>query len=136
MTIGKAYLKGVLLPAGILPMIVFLYSVTDNFINGSKGAFLNDSLFWLFMIIPFVFSLTFSILGLSMFINLFKPIRSNKVLHFLSWFLLPVAYMLYSIYYLVIQNHISFELNDMSLSIIYLPFIVGLVYTYRKYKVS
>lgn len=136
MTIGEHYKKATLYPSIAVIVSTIVFSIIEN--KDYKSEWLRaESVVFLSITTAVIYCLIISFFSLTIFLIKFQKIKESNVLTFLSWFLFPVALITF-----VIIHEISFSIkyqekltSDFIYTIILnLPFVVGLIWSYYKYK--
>jgi hypothetical protein len=131
MILNRLYVRGVLLPSIIAIILTTVLSTIDN--NDYKSEwFTADSVIFMTIVVSFFHSLIISLLSLTIFLNN-KIIETISISTFLSWFLLPMGWILITVYK-TIDHRLNYETGTKDqlvyLITLNLPFVIGLVWTY------
>ncbi len=135
MTLNKLYIKGLLLPAIISVITTTVLSTIDN--SDYKSEWMSQGYFiGMVIVASFLHSLIISLLAITIFLNK-KIIKTNGILSFLSWFLLPMSWIILTIYK-TIDHRLNYETGTTGqlvyLVTLNLPFVIGLIWTFIIYK--
>lgn len=132
----KYYKIGVIYSSLVAIFLSVAFSVVDNY-NYKSEWLTAGSVIFLSIIFVIIYSLIISALSVSIFLVKFNRVKSSATLTLLSWFLLPFSFIA-----VILIHEINFKIkyqmestNDITyLIIVNLPFIIGLVWSYLKYK--
>ena len=125
--------------AVIYPSIFILFFCIINSIiaNYESDGLTDYSTIVTSIITSLIFLLLICGLSLTIFLNKFEKYNKNLIWNILTWFLLPFFYITI-IFIHDIKNRIKFEFgvgNDfLYLLILTLPFVIGLCWTFIKYR--
>lgn len=136
MTLGEHYKKATLYPSIAVIISTIVFSIIDN-IDYKSEWLTAESVIVLSITTAFVYCLIIGFFSLTIFLIKFQKIKESNVLTFLSWFLFPLSFIT-----IVFIHEISFSIkyqgkltSDFIYTIILnLPFAVGLIWSYYKYK--
>ena len=125
-------------PFILVMLFTTAYSIIDNY-NYKSEWLTAGSVISIQMVFTFLYSLIISCLSLTIFLNRFEKIRSNSLWRSLSWLFLPFSFII-----IVIVHEINFSMkyegklgSDFNyLIILNVPFIIGLIWSYIKYRNS
>lgn len=134
MKLFNYYKKAVLYPS----LFVLFFSIIHALIAHYESNGLTDySAIKMAMVSSLIFALLMSLLSLSIFLNKISRLHKNLIWNVLSWFLLPFFYLII-VFIHDLQIRIKYDFgfgNDfIFLSIMILPYILGLCYTFIKYR--
>jgi hypothetical protein len=140
MLLSRYYKKAVLLPSGIIILGCILYSVYDLTIGPGKNYksewLTADSvdMYAIFMVILHCGFL--AVLCSTIFLVRFPKVQANPALTFLSWFLLPMIYLGYLLVLLCRSVYHDVDVQGTCIIVlsITLPFILGLILTFIKFR--
>lgn len=138
MNLANLYKKAVIYPSfiGIIITLILFLFLNKNY----KSEWLTkESVLFMAVIYLIIYCLIICILSLTIFLNQ-KIIRSIGTASFLSWFLLPITWIIISVYKTTMFR--IYYAPETTIELIFLitinlPFVVGLIYTYIlfiKYK--
>ena len=134
MKLFKYYKKAALYPS----LFVLFFSLIHSLIANYESNGLTDySAISMSIITSFIFTLLMSLLSLSIFLNKITRFYKNLTWNVLSWFLLPLFYLaIVFIHDLKIRLKYDFGFGDdfIFLFIMILPYIIGLCWTFIKYR--
>lgn len=134
MKLFNYYGKAVIYPS---IFILFFSLINSIFYNYESDGLSDKSAIVTSIITSFIFCLLMCGLSLTIFLNKFKKLNKNLILNILSWFLLPFFYITI-IFIHDLKNRIKYDFgfgNDfLYLLIITIPFIIGLCWTFFKYR--
>lgn len=134
MKLFNYYKKAAIYPSFFILFFSIVHSIIDNY---ESGGLPDTSAILTSIITSCIFCLLMSLLILTIFLNKLKKFSNNFIWNILSWFLLPCFYLtIIFIYDLKIRIKYDFGFgNDfLYLLIMTIPFIVGLCWTYAKYR--
>ena len=140
MTLYKIYKQSVVYPSIILLIIAVSYSIIASLIN-EKEIYENElpmvEIIVLHVAAALLYGLLICTAALTIFLNKSERISSNSTLSALSWFLLPGGFMC-AVLGKAINEYITVNSSweVMYAVIANLPFIVGLLIGFRKFKTS
>jgi len=138
MTPNECYKKVTLYPSILVILVTIVFSVIDN--HDYKSEWMTaDSVIYLSIVTAIIYCLIISALSTTILLNKFDTIKDNPVLNFLTWFLLPYGFITVFIFHEVnskIQYDQEFGSDFAYVLILNFPFIVGLIWTYYKYRRS
>lgn len=138
MNLSKYYKKATLYPSVVVVFAMIVFSVVDDYDYKSEWM-TADFVILISIITSIIYCLIISGLSLTIFLNKFTKVKNNAVLSFLAWFLLPFgfisSFLIHEIYYKIKYDELFDDVfvDDLILNI---PFIIGLIWTYFKYKKS
>ena len=138
MTLYKYYRNAVIYPSLLMILLTMGYSVIDNY-HYESDWLTADFLIFIALGTSIGYSLIISGLSLTIFLNKYEKVRSNKVLNALSWFFLPfgcIAIVFVYDIYLRQKYEVGFRSDFMYLLLMNIPFIFGLIWTYIKFQRS
>ena len=134
MKLFKYYKKAALYPS----LFVLFFSLIHSLIANYESNGLTDySAILMSIITSFIFTLLMSLLSLSIFLNKITRLYKNLTWNVLSWFLLPLFYLaIVFTHDLKIRVKYDFGFGDdfIFLFIMTLPYIIGLCWTFIKYR--
>ncbi len=136
MTLGKSYKKATLYPSLIIIFATVIFSIADNY-NYKSEWMTASSVIFLSIIVAFINCLVISLLSTTIFLNKIPEIKNNRFLNFLSWFLLPLGFITVLLVHEIkfnIKYHEKFGSGFMYMIILILPFVIGLISSYYKYR--
>ncbi len=128
------YIKAAILPSLFIIFFCVIYSIMVNYESDGltdKSAVVRS------IITTFIFSLLMSGLSLTIFLNKLKKLNKNLIWNIFSWFFLPFFYLtIIFIHDLKIRIKYDFGFgNDfLYLLIMTIPFVIGLSWTFVKYR--
>ena len=134
MKLFKYYKKAVIYPSIFILFFCIGYSFIDNY----KSEWLTaKSAIVMSIIISFIYFLLMCVFSLTIFLNKFQKLNKNLFWNLLTWFLLPFGYITMVLIY-DIKNRIKYEFGFgngfIYLLIMTLPFVIGLSWTFVKYR--
>jgi hypothetical protein len=134
MKLFKYYRKAVVYPSIFIVLFCIIYSIIDNNkIEWQTTKFAIE----MQLIGSLIFSLLMCGLSLTIFLNKFQKLNKNLIWNILTWFLLPLGYITLVLIY-DINNRIKYEFgfgnNFIYLLIMTIPFVIGLCWTFLKYR--
>ena len=100
------------------------------FYNKEMGSLEGNSGVTLFIIGGFILSLTMTILSTTVFLNIYDPIRNDKLRSFLTFFLLPIL-----LTFIIFLSNKDFDMLPLYL-ILTMPFLLTQSYFYRQFRKS
>ncbi|MCG2616737.1 hypothetical protein LZZ85_20730 [Terrimonas sp. NA20] len=137
MTLARFYRNALIYPSLITLFGVAIFWIIDD--QYSKVKLMpGDAMFSFTLAAVLIYCLLMAVLCLPLFLNKFERIRSNRLLSFLSWFLVPFG----EITVLALaggefntKNDIKYTTEGM-LFVLFLniPFVVGLVLSYWRFR--
>ncbi len=134
MKLFNYYKKAVIYPSIFILFFCIIYSIIDNYKSEWQ---ISKSIILISILSSLIFSLLICGLSLTIFLNKFEKLNKNLIWNILTWFLLPFAYIII-ILILDIKNRIKYEFgfgNDfLYLLIMTIPFVIGLCWTFIKYR--
>ncbi len=134
MNLFNYYKKAVIYPSIFILFFCIIYAIIDNYQSGWLTA---KSVIVMSILSTFIFSLLICVLSLTIFLNKLEKINKHLIWNILTWFLLPVAYITIILIH-DIENRIKYEFgfgNDfLYLLIMTVPFVIGLCWTFIKYR--
>ena len=136
MTLGKYYRNSALYPSLVTIFLTIVFSVIYNYDYKSEWM-TADSVTFLSVLTSIIYCLIMSSLSTTIFLNKFDKIKDNSFLNFLTWFLLPFGFIIVVFFHEIsfrIKYNEKFDNDFMYISVLNFPFIVGLIWTYCKYK--
>lgn len=136
-TLKGLYIRGVIFPAIIVVMSMGILSIIDN--NDYTTEWMTkESVIFMSVLFSFIDSAMICILALTIFLNN-KIIRTSGPKTFLWWFLLPMT----CIVVVVVKGlyHRQSDTGRTNIDLLYmtilnLPFVIGLIWTYILFKKS
>ncbi len=140
MTLKRLYIKAVILPSIIVIVGMSILSITDPHDYTTQWTS-KESIIFISILISFIYSLIICVLALTIFLNN-KIIKPNGPASFLSWFLLPMTWIILALSKSLYHSQKiggGYDINFLYLTVLNLPFVIGLVWTYilfRKSKVK
>ena len=134
MNLFKYYRKAVIYPAILILFFCIINSIIENY--NTEWLFAKSAII-MSISTSLIFSLLICVLSLPIFLNKLKKLNKNLIWNILAWFLLPYVYI--SIIWIHdIENRIKFEFgfgNDFFyLLIMTIPFVIGLSWTFIKFR--
>ena len=136
MKLFSYYKKAVIYPSLFILLFCILSSIIDNLLYKSEWSTAKTEIL-MTIITSFIFSFLMCVLSLTIFLNRFKKLHSSLIWNIASWFLLPIAYITIVLTY-AIQSRIKYEFGFGSdfiyLLFMTLPFVIGLYWTFMKYR--
>ena len=131
MTLRKLYIKGLIFPSIIAIASTGILSAYHN--SDYKSEWLTkESVIFMSVSAAFVYSLIICVLGLTVFLNN-KIIKTRGSAAFLSWFLLPMTFIIIAIVKTT-DHRLNYETRTTGqlfyLITLNLPFVIGLIWTY------
>ena len=125
--------------AAIYPsLFVLVFSVIYTILDNHKSELTTDKSEIMMSIVPsLIYLLLMCGLSLTIFLNRIQKLHKNIFWNVLTWFLLPVGYIaMVLIYDINIRIHYDFGFGRgfIYLLIMTLPFIIGLCWTFVKYR--
>ena len=136
MTLSKYYKNAVLYPSIVTIILTFIFSIIDNYDYKSEWM-TADYVIFLSVVTSIIYCSIISLLSTTIFLNRFDKIKNNSILNFLTWFLLPFVLIIVVFFHEVsfkIKYNETFGNDFIYIFILNFPFIVGLIWTYYKYK--
>lgn len=137
MRLSKYYQQATLLPFLITIVITSIFIVLENKSYRSEW-FTPEAVIGMGILMTFLYCLMMNVLCLTIFLCKLEGVRNNRLLTFLSWFLLPLSPCIFIIiheyrYYLDIG--LSSASNDLQyLGLLNGPFIIGLIWSFIRYR--
>ena len=132
MSLFKYYRNAVIYPSLFILFFCIVYSIIDNYTFESDWQTAKSAI-----LTSLIFSLLICGLSLTIFLNKFEKLNKNLIWNILSWFLLPLAYISIILIH-DIENRIKYDFgfgNDFFyLIIMTIPFVIGLFWTFIKYR--
>lgn len=136
MKLFNYYRKAVIYPSLFTLFFCIIYSILDNY-NFKSDWQTAKSLIKVAIVFSFIFCLLMCGLSLTIFLNKFKKLGKNLIWNILTWFLLPFGYISMVLIH-DIENRIKYAFgfgNDfIFLLMMTLPFVIGLCWTFMKYR--
>lgn len=135
--IFKYYSKAILLPSIIAFLLAIVYVVIIFIFDKSQSEYFGiEAAIVATLFGTFLDSVIISFLSLTIFLNNWRFVLKNKILSFLSWFLLPMIWLCYNLIRFLKFNlsDIGFFLDNIYLLINTIPYIICLVIFYTKFK--
>lgn len=136
-TLKGLYIRGVIFPAIFVVMSISILSVIDN--NDYTSEWMTkESVILMSILISFIYAIIICILALTIFLTN-KIINTSEPKTFLSWFLLPMTFIIIvvikGLYHR--QNYPGgTNIDHLYMTILNLPFVIGLIWTYILFKKS
>lgn len=134
MKLFKYYGKAVIYPSVFILFFSILSSIFANYESGGRS---DKSAIITSIITSLIFCLLMSGLSLTIFLNKFKKLNKNLIWNVLSWFLLPYFYLII-IFIHDIKIRIKYDFgfgNDfLYLLVMTIPFVIGLCWTFIRYR--
>ncbi|MBI9038890.1 MAG: hypothetical protein JEY97_12215 [Bacteroidales bacterium] len=134
MNLFRYYKKAVIYPSLFLLFFSAIYSIIDNYKSDWQTA---KSAIIMSIIASFIYFLLMCVFSSTIFLNRFQKLNKNLFWNILTWFLLPFGYIIIVLIY-DITNRIKYEFGFgngfIYLLIMTLPFIIGLWWTFMKYR--
>ncbi len=119
-------------------LFILFFGIINSIIANYESDGLSDySAIITSIITTFIFSLLMSVLSLTIFLNKFKRLNKNLIWNILSWFLLPFLYITMIFIYDIkirIKYEFGFGNSFLYLVIMTIPFVIGLCWTFIKYR--
>jgi hypothetical protein len=134
MKLFRYYKEAVIYPSLFIVFFCIINSIIANYESGGRSDY---SAIFLSIITTCIFSLLMSMLTLTIFLNKFKKLNNNLIWNILTWFLLPFSYLvIIFVHDIKIRINYGFGFgNDfIYLLIITLPFVIGLGWTFIRYR--
>jgi len=136
MNLFKYYRKAVIYPSIFILFFCIIYAIIDNYIYKSEWQTAKLAIV-MSILTSLIFSLLICGLSLTIFLNKFKKLNKNLIWNILTWFLLPFGYITIILIH-DIKNRIKYEFgfgNDfIYLLIMTIPFVIGLCWTFLKFR--
>jgi hypothetical protein len=136
MKLARYYRNAVLIPAGIVLAIMFVYSIMQNQDYVSEW-FTAEGVIIISIIYALIYSIIISISALTIFLNKIVKVKQNFFLSFFSWFLLPFG-LITTTWIHDVKNSLKYDqeysLIDISNFIMTAPFFVGLILSFIKFR--
>ncbi len=134
MNLFKYYRKAVIYPSIFILFFFFFYSIIENY--NTEWLFAKSEII-MSVSTALIFCLLICVLSLPIFLNKLKKLNKNLIWNILVWFLLPFVYI--SIIWIHdIENRIKFEFGFGNgffyLLIMTIPFVIGLSWTFIKFR--
>jgi len=136
MTTSDYYKNSILYPSIAVLLLTIIFSVIENR-NYNSEWFTSQSVYFLAIMTSLIYSFFISILCLPILLVRLYVIKRNKTVTLLCWFLLPSICIMTSVIHEIIFNlkyNEKFESSFIYVIILNMPFLVGLVWTYIKYR--
>ncbi|UCH15139.1 MAG: hypothetical protein JSV22_04025 [Bacteroidales bacterium] len=134
MKLFRFYRKAVIYPSIFLLFFSTIYSIIDN--NKSEWSTAKSAIV-MSVITSSIYFLLMCVLSLTIFLNKFQKLNKNLFWNILTWFLLPFGYITIVLIF-DIKNRIKYEFgfgnSFIYLLIMTLPFVIGLCWTFMKYR--
>ena len=136
MTLSGIYRRSVILPAIFLVIFAMIYSIIANS-NYESEWLTKEAAIETDILAAIIYCAVICLLSLTMYLNRIYRVRSGDILSPLCWFLAPVGFMCV-VRAKAINEYITVESSAESLValIFNLPFTIGLIWGYRKFKRS
>lgn len=119
-------------------LFILFFCIINSIITHYESDGLSDSSAIITSIITsLIFCLLMSGLSLTIFLNRFKRLNKNLIWNILSWFLLPFSYITIIFVYDIkirIKYGFGFGNDFLYLIIMTIPFLIGLCWTFIKYR--
>ena len=134
MKLFNYYKKAALYPSIFVLFFTLIHSVIANY---ESNGLTDYSAILMSIITSLIFALLMSLLSLSIFLNKINRFYKNLTWNLLTWFLLPFFYLaIVFIHDLRLRTKYDFGFGDdfIFLFIIILPYIMGLCWTFMKYR--
>lgn len=134
MNLTRLYTRAVVFPSLIAIISIGILSFYDN--KDYKSEWLTgEAVALMSLLAGGAYSIIICIVSLTIFLNKFEKVKSNNTLSGLAWFVLPITWIIICISQTI--RHWQYEIRI--IEILYLlslnlPFIVGLVWTFGKYR--
>lgn len=129
MTLKRLYLLGVLIP-GLIVVIATTVSTTFDSEQYKSEWLTKDTIIGMTLLVSLIHTLIISVLSLTMFLN---KKRQTTLITFLTWFLLPITWIIITVYKTV-DHRLNYAIDTkeqlLHLIPLNLPFIIGLALTY------
>ena len=136
MKLFNYYKKAVIYPSIFILFFCILCSSIDNYFYKNEWLTAKSEII-MSIITSLIFSLIVCGLSLTIFLNKFAKINKNLIWNIVSWFLLPIAYITIVLIYNIktrIKYDFGFGNDFIYLLIMTLPFVIGLYWTFNKYR--
>ena len=134
MNLFSYYKKAVIYPTLFIVFFCAINSIIANYESNGQTDYLA---ILMSIITTCLFSLLMIMLTMTIFLNKFKKLYNNLIWNVLTWFLFPFSYLLI-IFIHDINIRINYKFgfgNDfVYLLIITLPFVIGLGWTFMRYR--
>ena len=134
MNLFNYYRKAVIYPSIFILFFCIIYSIIDNYNSEWITA---KFIIGMSVLTSLIFSLLNCGLSLTIFLNKCKKLNKNLIWNILTWFLLPFVYITI-IFTHDIRVRIRYEFgfgNDfLYILIMTIPFVIGLCWTFIKYR--
>jgi hypothetical protein len=130
------YKKAAFNPSIITLVAIIIFSIIDNY-NYKSEWMTAGTIILLSIITAFIYCLIISVLSTTIFLNKYPAIKENRLMNFLSWFLLPFGFIMIALIHEIsfkIKYNEKIEDDFVYTLILNVPFIFGLVWTYIKYR--
>ena len=124
----KYYLQTTLIPAGVSILAIYIYVISDHpWPLFDKGhGFVLSGLEELAVEVICIHAGFFLVAATTLFLNLYKKIRGKPIFRFLSWFLVPVGYLIFVCF--IDTDDDIFELCAV------VPYLVALIVTFIRFR--
>ncbi len=134
MKLFRYYRNAVLYPTIFVLLFSAAYSVISNMYSND---FANYQAILMSVIPALLFSLLMCLLSLTIYLNRIRKVVSSTIMNILTWFLFPLLYVII----IFIQDltarvrlDLGFGVDFLYLLFMTIPFIVGLVLTFVKFR--
>lgn len=134
MNLKRYYLSATVLPSVLTVLLLSVNSTNENLGYESEwftkeGAIAFDIFF------AILYCLLFFILDLPILLNKIEPVRKNEIYRLLTWFLLPMGFVISSLIHEINFNaKYNEEYTDFThFLLLNTPFTIGLIWTYLLY---
>ena len=137
MNFNRHYKQAVIYPFIVAMLLTTVFSIIENRNYKSEwftaSAVIEISIIWVLFYSLFICGLSLTIL-----LNKFEKIRTNKLLVILNWFLLPCSFIAvvlsHEISYTIRYDAGKFGSSFVQILILNLPFVIGLILSYICYR--
>lgn len=134
MKLFKYYRKAVIYPSIFILFFCIIYSIIDNYKSEWQTA---KFVIVMSILTSLIFSLLMCGLSLTIFLNKFKKLNKNLIWNILTWFPLPFGYITIILIHDIkirIKYEFGFGNDFIYLLIMTLPFVIGLCWTFIKFR--
>ena len=139
MNLIKYYKQAIIPPSIIVFTLITIYITYDNFFcEKYESEWLDAKSFYILeYFMGLIFTISISVLSLTIFFNKIEEVRRNKFSNFLSWFLLPSIWFIYIFakhIRLIIHTEQYYWKETLFLSMVTIPFMIALIISFIKFK--